>query len=105
MGFRFRRRVAFAWQLRPIRPLSRCWWRRQAAHQGRRDGKLLHRQVRMGLSALIAVETVEQIEARLAQLVLRRQRLRELGADDGTLERNRQTIVAAQWELSRALIA
>ena len=40
MGFRFRRRVAFGRQLRPIGPLRRWWWRRQAAHQGRRDGKL-----------------------------------------------------------------
>jgi hypothetical protein len=67
--------------------------------------QLLHRLVRMGLSALVAVETVEQIEARLAQLVLRRQRLRELSADVRTLERNRQAIVGAQWELSHALIA
>lgn len=40
MGFRFRRRVAFGRQLRPLGPLRRWWWRREAAFQGRRDGKL-----------------------------------------------------------------
>jgi hypothetical protein len=40
MGFRFRRRVAFGRQLRPFGPLRRWWWRREAAFQGRRDGKL-----------------------------------------------------------------
>ena len=40
MGFRFRRRVAFGRQLRPIGPLRQWRWRREAAFQGRRDGKL-----------------------------------------------------------------
>jgi hypothetical protein len=40
MGFRFRRRVAFGRQLRPVGPLRRWRWRREAALQGRRDGKL-----------------------------------------------------------------
>ena len=32
--------MPFARQLRPVGPLRRWWWRRQAARQGRRDGQL-----------------------------------------------------------------
>ena len=52
-----------------------------------------------------AMDTVEAIESRLRELVYRRQRLRELGAGPGVLERNRRRIVQEQWALSHALIA
>jgi hypothetical protein len=52
----------------------------------------------------LGMETVEQIEQRLAALVLRRQQLRELGAEANVLEPNRLAIVAAQWALAGALI-
>src|SRR5512146_1485509 len=43
-------------------------------------------------------------EARIAQLVAERQQLRERGASEGALERNRLQIARAQWELGHALI-
>jgi hypothetical protein len=51
------------------------------------------------------VKPVEQIEAEIAVLVARRQRLRELGAGAETLEQNRRAIVDAQWAFSHALIS
>jgi hypothetical protein len=47
---------------------------------------------------------IAAIQNRLDELVLRRQRLRELGASTDVLERNRREIVRANQELSLALI-
>lgn len=49
--------------------------------------------------------TVEQLIARIADLVLLRQSLRASGAAHQVLEDNRCELVSAHWELSRALIA
>lgn len=49
--------------------------------------------------------TVEELIAGIADLVLLRQSLRASGADHHVLEHNRCELVAAHWELSRALIA
>jgi hypothetical protein len=40
----------------------------------------------------------------VAELVAERQQLRERGASDSALERNRIQIARAQWELGHALI-
>ena len=48
---------------------------------------------------------VEVLQDRLRRLLRERETLRTGDADRGALERNRCAIVAAQWELSRALIA
>jgi hypothetical protein len=49
--------------------------------------------------------SVEDLIGRIAELVLARQSLRATGADRYALEHNRSELVAAHWELSRALIA
>ena len=51
------------------------------------------------------INPIEQLQARARDLVLERQRLRETGAAASDLDRNRRAIVAANQELSRALIA
>jgi hypothetical protein len=48
---------------------------------------------------------VELVQQRIQRLNLERQDLRDAAADADALERNRLAIVAAQWELSRELIA
>lgn len=48
--------------------------------------------------------TVEELVARIAELVLARQSLRAGGADELILEDNRRELVKAHWDLSRALI-
>ncbi len=48
---------------------------------------------------------VEALQDVLGGLVREREELRVAGADRAALERNRQAIVRAQWDLSRALIA
>jgi hypothetical protein len=48
--------------------------------------------------------SVEELEARIALLVARRQELRERGAAPAALERNRRQLARSQWELSFALI-
>jgi hypothetical protein len=48
---------------------------------------------------------VEDLIGRIADLVLLRQSLRAGGADHLSLEQNRVELVAAHWDLSRALIA
>ena len=50
-------------------------------------------------------QTVEDLIGRIADLVLLRQSLRAGGADHLSLEQNRCELVAAHWDLSRALIA
>lgn len=50
-------------------------------------------------------ETLEWIELRIAQIVRRRQELREAGAAAEQLETNRRELVAAQQALSGLLIA
>ncbi|HET9324510.1 MAG TPA: hypothetical protein VFO03_11590 [Gaiellaceae bacterium] len=49
--------------------------------------------------------TVEELIARIADLVLLRQSLRAGGAEQQVLEDNRCELVSAHWQLSRALIA
>jgi hypothetical protein len=51
-----------------------------------------------------ASASVEALTLRVAELVAERQQLREGGASDTALERNRIQIARAQWELGRALI-
>jgi hypothetical protein len=51
-----------------------------------------------------AAASVEALTLRVAELVAERQQLREGGASDTALERNRIQIARAQWELGRALI-
>ena len=46
----------------------------------------------------------EDLIGRIAELVLARQSLRATGADRYALEHNRSELVAAHWDLSRALI-
>jgi hypothetical protein len=48
---------------------------------------------------------VEELQSDLASLLREREGLRAAGADHALLERNRLSIVGAQWDLSRALIA
>ena len=49
--------------------------------------------------------TVEDLISRIADLVLLRQSLRAMHSDHLSLEQNRCELVAAHWDLSRALIA
>jgi hypothetical protein len=49
--------------------------------------------------------TVEDLVGRIADLVLLRQSLRAMDSDHLSLEQNRCELVAAHWDLSRALIA
>ena len=49
--------------------------------------------------------TVEDLISRIADLVLLRQSLRAMQSDHLSLEQNRCELVAAHWDLSRALIA
>jgi hypothetical protein len=48
--------------------------------------------------------TADELAARIAILVSERQRLRERGAEEAPLERNRLQLARAQWELGHALI-
>ncbi|MFL5921856.1 MAG: hypothetical protein ACJ75Q_12780 [Gaiellaceae bacterium] len=48
--------------------------------------------------------SAEELTARIAILVAQRQQLRERGAGDRALERNRLELARAQWELGHALI-
>jgi hypothetical protein len=48
--------------------------------------------------------SVEALTLRVAALVAERQLLRDRGASDSALERNRIQIARAQWELGHALI-
>jgi hypothetical protein len=48
--------------------------------------------------------STDEIAARIAILVAERQRLRECGAGEASLERNRLQLARAQWELGHALI-
>jgi len=58
---------------------------------------------RRGFSA-IRKNGVEAVQHRLDRLNLERQELRARGAAADVLELNRLSIVAAQWDLSHALI-
>lgn len=49
-------------------------------------------------------QTVEDLVGRIADLVLTRQELRATASSRDALEGNRSELVAAHWELSRALI-
>ena len=49
--------------------------------------------------------SVEDLISRIADLVLLRQSLRAMHSDHLSLEQNRCELVAAHWDLSRALIA
>lgn len=51
-----------------------------------------------------AAASVEALTLRVAELVSERQRLRERGASETALEKNRFQLVRAQWELGHALI-
>jgi hypothetical protein len=48
--------------------------------------------------------SVEDLEARIGELVAHRQQLHERGAGREALERNRRQLARCQWELSLALI-
>lgn len=48
--------------------------------------------------------SADELAARVAELVAERQRLRDRGAGESALERNRLQIARAQWELAHALI-
>ena len=48
--------------------------------------------------------SADELAARIAILVARRQGLRERGAGEASLERNRLQLARAQWELGHALI-
>jgi hypothetical protein len=48
--------------------------------------------------------SVEALTLRVAELVSERQQLREHGASETALEKNRIELVRAQWELGHALI-
>ena len=48
--------------------------------------------------------SAEELTARIALLVAERQQLREGGAGDAALERVRDQLARAQWELGHALI-
>ena len=47
---------------------------------------------------------VEALQERVSRLARERQELRETGAAESALERNRVALAHAQWELSHALI-
>ncbi len=49
-------------------------------------------------------ESVEALQAQIEALVARRQALRERGASQEALERNRRRLARCQWQLSFALI-
>jgi hypothetical protein len=51
-----------------------------------------------------AAASVEALTLRVAELVSERQQLRERGASETALEKNRIQLVRAQWELGHALI-
>ena len=51
-----------------------------------------------------AVPSVEALTLRVAELVSERQQLRERGASETALEKNRVQLARAQWELGHALI-
>jgi hypothetical protein len=51
-----------------------------------------------------AAASVEALTLRVAELVSERQQLRERGASETALEKNRVQLVRAQWELGHALI-
>jgi hypothetical protein len=51
-----------------------------------------------------AAESVEALSLRISLLVAERQQLRDRGASDASLERNRVQLARAQWELGHALI-
>ena len=51
-----------------------------------------------------AAASVELLTLRVAELVAERQQLRERGANDTALEKNRIQLARAQWELGHALI-
>jgi hypothetical protein len=48
--------------------------------------------------------SADELAARIGILVAERQRLRERGAGEAPLERNRLQLARAQWELGHALI-
>jgi hypothetical protein len=48
--------------------------------------------------------TEEELTGRIARLVAERQELRERGASEASLERNRVQLARTQWELGHALI-
>ena len=48
--------------------------------------------------------SADELAARIAILVAQRQHLRERGACEASLERNRLRLARAQWELGHALI-
>ncbi|HSB38254.1 MAG TPA: hypothetical protein VLD13_04125 [Gaiellaceae bacterium] len=48
--------------------------------------------------------SADELTARIAQLVSERQQLRERGASEASLERNRIQLARAPWELGHALI-
>jgi hypothetical protein len=48
--------------------------------------------------------SADELAAQIAQLVAERQQLRESGAGEASLERNRLQLARAQWELGHALI-
>lgn len=48
--------------------------------------------------------SADELQALIARLVAERQRLRERGGSEASLERNRIQIARAQWELGHALI-
>jgi hypothetical protein len=48
---------------------------------------------------------VEALKAQMLEVVVRRQQLREKGANRNELEENRLELVRLQWTLSYALIA
>ena len=50
-------------------------------------------------------DPIEDLQAHVRDLVLERQRLREIGAAAADLDRNRCAIVEANQELSLALVA
>ena len=51
-----------------------------------------------------AAASVEALTLRVAELVSERQQLRERGASETALEKNRIQLARAQWELGHALI-
>lgn len=51
-----------------------------------------------------AAPSVEDLTLRVAELVSERQQLRERGASETALEKNRVQLARAQWELGHALI-
>ena len=51
-----------------------------------------------------ADSSVEALTLRISALVAERQQLRDRGASESSLERNRLQLARAQWELGHALI-